>query len=134
MSDQGFTPLGDQGKDIAPQWPKHVFVATRKFLDESPNTVRAILRAHVAAIRLARANRDLVAATYMDRLKFQKPYAERAADAIVPGYDERGALPNEESMKVFWALQIERGEAKEPWPNSKILDDRFIRTFAEWAP
>jgi len=37
-------------------------------------------------------------------------------------------------MEVFWSLQIERGEAKEPWPNARILDDRFIRTFAEWAP
>ena len=86
------------------------------------------------ASRLARASRDLVVATYMDRLKFQKPYAERACDAIVPGYDERGSLPDDDSMKVFWQLQIERGEAKEPWANAKILDDRFIRTFAEWAP
>jgi hypothetical protein len=31
-------------------------------------------------------------------------------------------------------LQIERGEAKEPWPSARILDDRFIRTFADWAP
>jgi len=37
-------------------------------------------------------------------------------------------------MRVFWSLQIERGEVKEPWPNARILDDRFIRTFADWAP
>lgn len=134
MTDAGFTALGDQGKDIAPQWPKHVFVATRKFLDDNPNTVQAVLRAHVAAIRLARADRGLVVDTYMNRLKFQKPYAERAYDAILPGYDERGSLPNAESMKVFWQLQIERGAAKEPMPNDKILDDRFIKTFPAWAP
>ncbi|HEY6259906.1 MAG TPA: hypothetical protein VIY51_29360, partial [Xanthobacteraceae bacterium] len=112
----------------------HVFVARKKFLDDNPNTVRAILAAHVAAIRLARADRALVVATYMERLKFQKPYAERAYDAIVPGYDERGALPDPQSMAVFWSLQIERGEAKEPWANSRILHDRFIRTFVDWAP
>jgi len=134
VADAGFNILGSQGEEIAPQWPKHVFVAKKKFLDDNPNTVRAILAAHVAAIRLARADRALVVATYMERLKFQKPYAERACDAIVPGYDERGALPNEQSMNVFWSLQIERGEAKEPWPSARILDDRFIRTFAEWAP
>jgi hypothetical protein len=88
----------------------------------------------VAAIRLARADRALVIATYMERLKFQKPYAERAYDAILPGYDERGSLPDAKSMEVFWSLQIERGEAKEPWPSERILDDRFIRTFADWAP
>jgi NitT/TauT family transport system substrate-binding protein len=134
VADGGFNILGSQGEEIAPQWPKHVFVAKKQFLDDNPNTVRAILAAHVAAIRLARADRDLVVATYMDRLKFQKPYAERAYDAIVPGYDERGSLPDEKSMQVFWSLQIERGEAKEPWLDARILDDRFIRTFAVWAP
>ena len=91
VADAGLNILGSQGEEIAPQWPKHVFVARKKFLDDNPNTVRAILAAHVAAIRLARADRALVVATYMERLKFQKPYAERAYDAIVPGYDaERG--------------------------------------------
>jgi ABC-type nitrate/sulfonate/bicarbonate transport system substrate-binding protein len=134
VADQGFNILGSQGEEIAPQWPKHVFVAKKKFLDDNPNTVQAILRAQVTAIRLGRTDRDLVVATYMSRLKFQKIYAERAYDAIMPGYEERGALPNEKSMAVFWSLQIERGEAKEPWPNGRILDDRFIRTFADWAP
>jgi len=134
VADQGFNILGSQGDEIAPQWPKHVFVARKKFLDDNPNTVQAILRAQVAAVRLARADRDLVIATYVNRLKFQKIYAERAYDAIVPGYDERGSLPDDKNMAVFWSLQIERGEAKEPWPSSRILDDRFIRTFADWAP
>jgi hypothetical protein len=43
-------------------------------------------------------------------------------------------LPDPKSMEVFWSLQIERGEAKEPWPSERILDDRFIRSFADWAP
>ncbi len=134
MADGGLNLLGSQGEEIAREWPKHVFVAKQKFLDDNPNTVRAILAAHVAAIRLARADRALVVATYMERLKFQKPYAERAYEAILPGYDERGSLPDDQSMKVFWSLQIERGEAKEPWPNARLLDDRFIKTFDEWAP
>jgi NitT/TauT family transport system substrate-binding protein len=134
VADAGFNILGSQGQEIAPQWPKHVFVAKKEFLDRNPNTVRAILRAQVAAIRLARADRDLVIATYMERLKFQKSYAERAYDAIVPFYDERGLLPDAKSMEVFWSLQIERGEATEPWPSARILDNRFIETFADWAP
>jgi ABC-type nitrate/sulfonate/bicarbonate transport system substrate-binding protein len=134
VADAGFNILGSQGQEIAAQWPKHVFVAKKEFLDRNPNTVRAILRAQVAAIRLARADRDLVIATYMERLKFQNSYAERAYDAIVPFYDERGLLPDEKSMEVFWSLQIERGEATEPWPSTRILDNRFIETFADWAP
>jgi NitT/TauT family transport system substrate-binding protein len=134
LQDAGFTVLGSQGGEIAPQWPKHVFVAKKQFLDANPNTVRAILRAQVSAVRLAKSDRALVVATLTDRLKYPKPYAERAYDPLVADYDERGSLPEEASMRVFWSLQIERGEAKEPWPNSRILDDRFIRTFAEWAP
>ena len=134
LQDAGFNVLGSQAQDIAPKWPKHVFVAKKAFLDANPNTVKAILRAQVAAVRLAQADRALVVATLMDRLKFPKPYADRAYDSIVPDYDERGSLPDETSMRVFWALQIERGDVKEPWPNSRILDDRFIRSFADWAP
>jgi len=134
LQDAGFNVLGNQGQDIAPQWPKHVFVAKKQFLDANPNTIKAILRAQVAAVRLAKADRALVVKTLMDRLKYPKPYAERAYDSIMPDFDERGSLPDDASMRVFWALQIERGDVKEPWPNSRILDDRFIRTFADWAP
>src|SRR6202040_405838 len=57
--DLGLTVLGTQEQEIAPQWPKHTFVARSKVLDENPETMRAFLRAHVAAIRLARADRAL---------------------------------------------------------------------------
>jgi NitT/TauT family transport system substrate-binding protein len=134
LQDAGFNVLGSQAQDIAPKWPKHVFVAKTQFLDANPNTVRAILRAQVAAVRLAHQDRALVVATLIDRLKYPKAYAERAYDSILPDYDERGSLPDDASMRVFWSLQIERGDVKEPWPSSRILDDRFIRTFADWAP
>jgi NitT/TauT family transport system substrate-binding protein len=134
MQDAGFTVLGSQEQEIAPRWPKHVFVAKKQFLDAYPNTVKAILRAQVAAVRLAKSDRALVVATLVDRLKYPKAYAERAYDPLVADYDERGSLPDEASMRVFWSLQIERGDVKEPWPDSRILDDRFMRTFAEWAP
>jgi NitT/TauT family transport system substrate-binding protein len=134
LQDAGFNVLGSQAEDIAPKWPKHVFVAKKQFLDANPNTVKAILRAQVAVVRLAKADRGVVVATLMDRLKYPKPYAERAYDPLVQDYDERGSLPDDASMRVFWALQIERGDVKEPWPNSRIMDDRFTRTFADWAP
>jgi NitT/TauT family transport system substrate-binding protein len=134
LQDAGFTDLGSQAQEIAPRWPKHVFVAKKQFLDANPNTVKAILRAQVAAVRLAKSDRSLVVATLADRLKYPKTYAERAYDPLVADYDERGSLPDDASMRVFWQLQVERGDIKEAWPNSRLLDDRFIRTFADWAP
>jgi NitT/TauT family transport system substrate-binding protein len=128
----GFTRLGSQAEDIAPQWPKHGYVAKRKFLDEHPNTVKAFLRAHVQGLRLARADPDFAVDVLVKRLKWERPYALRAYQEVMPSYDERGALPDA-YMDVFWKIEQQGGAVKEPWPDAKLLDDRFIKTFDEWA-
>lgn len=132
--DAGFTILATQAKDIAPQWPKHVYIARKQFLDENPNTVMAFLRGHVAAIRLARADKDFAVKTLADKLKYSPQDAARAYDEIMPGYDERGRLPAKETMDLFWDLEIKAGDVTEPWPDARLLDDRFIKSFDEWAP
>src|SRR5262249_16354893 len=108
--------------------------AKTRFLDENPNTVHAFLRAHVLALRLARADRALVVKVLVDQIKYQPNYADRAYDEDIPDFDERGSLPEKQYMDVFWQIQIEGGTAKEAWPNERLLDDRFIKTFAQWAP
>jgi NitT/TauT family transport system substrate-binding protein len=132
--DLGLTVLGTQEQEIAPQWPKHTFVARGKFLDENPETVRAFLRAHVAAIRLARADRALAVKVLVDQVKYQPSYAGRAYDENLPAFDERGRLPDDKYMDIFWSIVIAAGTAKEPWPAARLMDERFIGTFADWAP
>jgi NitT/TauT family transport system substrate-binding protein len=132
--DLGLTVLGTQAQEIAPQWPKHAFVARTQFLDQNPKTVRAFLGAHVAAIRLARADRDLAVKVLVDQVKYQPSYAGRAYDENMGGFDERGRLPDDKYMDIFWSIAIAAGTAREPWPASRLLDARFIGTFAEWAP
>ncbi len=132
--DLGLTVLGTQPKEIAPQWPKHTFVARTKFLDDYPNTVKTFLRAHVAAIRLARADRDLAVKVLVDHVKYQPQYAARAYDEYMSAFDERGRLPEQRYMDIFWQISVEGGSAKEPWLESKLMDKRYIDTFAEWAP
>jgi ABC-type nitrate/sulfonate/bicarbonate transport system substrate-binding protein len=127
----GFNQLGAQA-DIAPQWPKHAFLARTRLIEESPNTVRAFLRAHVAALRLARADQDFTVGLLVDRLKWTREYAQRAYAEVMPAYDERGTLPDAH-MKVFWSIEIQGGAVKEAWPDSKLIDDRFIRSFDQWA-
>jgi NitT/TauT family transport system substrate-binding protein len=129
--DGGLTVLGTQAVDIGPAWPKNLFVAKKSFLDRNPNWVKAFLRAHVAGIRLCRADRAFTVKVLMDRLKYAETYAARAYDELIEGYDERGRLPD---MKIFWDITIASGDVKEPWPDAKLLDDRFIKSFAEWAP
>ena len=133
-ADAGFNVLATQAKDISPAWPKHIFIGQRKFLDQNPNTVMAFLRGHVAAIRLARADKDFTVKTLTEKLKYSASDAGRAYDEIMPGLDERGGFPDAETMKLFWDLEIRAGDVTEPWPASRILDDRFIKTFADWAP
>ena len=128
----GFNRLGVQ-TDIAPQWPKHAFLAKTKFIDDNPNTLRAFLRAHVAALRLAQAEPGMAISLLSERLKWSKEYAARAYVEVMPAYDERGRLPDAH-MDVFWAIEIAGGAVKEAWPDAKLIDDRFIESFAEWAP
>jgi len=131
--EQGFSLLGTEATEIAKQWPKHIFIARTTLIDDDPRTLKTFLRGWVAAIRLARADRALTAGILADRLKLQLPYAERAYDEMMPDYNERGTFP-EPYMDVFWKVEMQSGDIKAPIPEAKLLDDRFIKTFDEWAP
>ena len=132
-ADEGFTRLGAQATEVAEAWPRNVLAAKERFLDEHPNTIRALLRAHVKAIRLARADRDGAVQTIMQALKYERLPAERAYDDIINGFDERGGLPAT-AMPLFWDIAVAAGEVTEPWPESRFLDRRFVDSFDEWAP
>src|SRR5580693_6162509 len=132
--DLGLTVLGTQEQEIAPQWPKHTFVAPTRFLDENPQTLRAFLRAHVAAIRLARADRELAVKVLVDQVKYQPAYAARAYDENMLSFDERGRLPEDKYMDVFWAIEVAAGTVPQALPAARLMDTRFIDTFADWAP
>jgi NitT/TauT family transport system substrate-binding protein len=127
----GFTELGRQ-LDIAPQWPKHAYLAKTKFINDNPNTLRAFLRAHVAALALARADRAMTVDILIERLKWTRDYAQRAYEEVMPAYDERGRLPDAH-MDVFWSIEIAAGAVTQAWPDAKLIDDRFIKSFEEWA-
>jgi len=36
-------------------------------------------------------------------------------------------------MDLFWSIEIASGSVTEAWPDAKLMDDRFIRSFAEWS-
>jgi len=132
--EEGFTVLGTEAGEIASQWPNEVFVAKTKFIDENPNTLKALLRAHVASIRLSKKDPSVAIDALIHRLKITPPIAKATYDVIMPSLDERGHLPDKTNMDVFWAVEKKNGKVTEPWPNSKLLDDRFIKSFASWAP
>jgi NitT/TauT family transport system substrate-binding protein len=129
----GLTMLGTQAKDVAPEWPKHAIMATSKFIDQNPNTTKAILRAQVAAIRWARANPQETGKILVKHIKFQEKYADKAYREVIDGYDERGELPVK-SMDVYWKIMMDGGTVKAPIPNDKLIDHAFINSFDSWAP
>jgi NitT/TauT family transport system substrate-binding protein len=129
----GYTLLGTQQREIAPNWPEHIFAVKAKFLAANRNTVAAMLRGHVAALRFAKANRAAAAAIFVDRLKYTPELAARSYEELMPSYDERGRLP-ERSMKVFWDIVMSNGDIKAPMAESAILDRQFIDSFSAWAP
>jgi NitT/TauT family transport system substrate-binding protein len=131
--DSGFTLLGTQATDVAPHWPKHFYMAKTAMIAEKPQIIIALLRAHVAALRLARGDKALGVQTLVDRLKYDPKYAERAYDEAMPSFDERGRVP-EKSMPIFWKLVIAQGIVKAPLPEKDLVDKHFIDTFDTWAP
>jgi NitT/TauT family transport system substrate-binding protein len=129
----GFPLLGTQQREVAPEWPEHIYSVKTKFLAANKNTIAAMLRGHVAALRKAKADRAMAVAVFVDRLKYTPALAGRAYDELMPTFDERGRLP-ERSMKVFWDIAKANGDVKAAMPDSAILNREFVDTFASWAP
>jgi ABC-type nitrate/sulfonate/bicarbonate transport system substrate-binding protein len=129
----GFNVLGTQARDIAAQWPKLVFIASKKNIEEQPDLIKSFLRSYVAAIRFARSNRAATIDILQNRLKFDKESLGRTYDEFMPNYNERGLLPQDKYMKIYWDFQIQNKFVTEAWPKTKYLDSRFIDSFASWA-
>jgi len=130
---EGFTRLGTQATEIAGMWPRAVFAAKESFIAENPATVRALLRAHVRALRLARASPEIAIQSLARHVRDDAQFHERAYRDAIAGYDERGRLPAA-AMPVFWETSIASGEVTEAWAESRFLHRRFIDSFDDWAP
>ena len=89
------------------------------------------MRAHVAAIRLAKSDKEFTAKVLEEKLKFTPDHARRAYDDVIADFDEKGEIP---AMDVFWKVKKEANEYPDPWPREKFFDDRYVRTFSQWAP
>jgi NitT/TauT family transport system substrate-binding protein len=131
--EDGFTLLGTQASEVSPQWPSHMLYAKTAFIEQNPNTVRALLRGYVAALRAARSNRDMAVTLMAERLKYSPQWAARAYDEALPGFDEHGGLP-EKWMPVFWKITMQEGYVTAPWPETRFFDRRFVNDFRTWAP
>lgn len=129
--DRGFTHLLSQ-KSLADDYPFHVFFATERFLETHPKTVRALLRAHVRAVRLMKQDRQRALATLRKRVG--EEYAERCYDDFVPFIYEDGRLPSEKGLRVFFEMGVKAGEYQDVWPLEKYWTPVYVDSFDEWKP
>jgi NitT/TauT family transport system substrate-binding protein len=130
-AEKGFVKLMSQKEQIAPDWPTHLVYAKEEFIAKNPNTIKAFLRATSKAIEWIKANRDEAAKLASKQMKFKVEHCRRGIDEIKGGWYSDGRLP-QKGMKIFWELTVQSGDVKEPWPDSKWLDQSFLKTQDQW--
>ncbi len=129
-AEKGFVQLMSQ-KDLSRDYPTHVVYSKEDFIGKNPNTVKAYLRATTKAMEWIKANPDEAANVVNKQLKFKVEHARKAIDDLKDGWYPDGRLPLD-GMKVFWQIAAQSGDVKEPWPNSKWLDETFLKTQDQW--
>jgi ABC-type nitrate/sulfonate/bicarbonate transport system substrate-binding protein len=130
---QGLTRLDNETEELGIVWPKNLFFAKTSLLESRSQVVRAFLRAHVRALRLARADLALAAETLVRHAGSSPSVAEHVAREALGALTERGEVPAE-SLRVFWDVTVEAGEEPAAWPEARYLDRRLIDSFETWAP
>jgi NitT/TauT family transport system substrate-binding protein len=129
--EKGFVKLTSQKENVAPDWPTHVVYAKEDFTAKNPNTMKAFLRATGKAMEWIKSHQDEAAQLAHKQLKFKVEHCRKAIDETVAGWYPDGRLPGK-GLKIFWEIAVEAGEVKEPWPNSRWLDDTFLMTQDQW--
>jgi NitT/TauT family transport system substrate-binding protein len=132
-ADLGYNLIMRQ-KEIAEDYPFHVFYTKEDTLQSKPNTIKALLRAYVKGVRLAKADKDRSVDLLVRRIGLEKEYAARGYDDFIDAIFEDGRLPSEAGMKAFWDMGIQSGTYTEEWPQERFLDRTYMDSFDEWKP
>jgi NitT/TauT family transport system substrate-binding protein len=128
--EKGFVKLMSE-KEFAPDWPTHVVYAKEDFTAKNPNTMKAFLRALSKSVEWIRAKPDEAAQLANKVLKIKLEHCRKAIDETVDGWYSDGRLPGK-GLKIFWEISVEAGDVKEPWPDSRWLDDTLLKTQDQW--
>jgi NitT/TauT family transport system substrate-binding protein len=111
-----------------------VFFATEDFLKTNPNTAKAVLRAFVKAVRLAKADKERAVKILVDQVGMAPDYAARGYDDFIDNIYEDGRLPSDAGMASFWDIGVQAGDYDAPWPLEKFWDPTFVDTYEQWKP
>lgn len=132
-ADMGYNLVLRQ-QDIAEDYPFHVFYGKEDTITASPNMIKALLRAYVKGVRLAKADKARAVEVLVKRVGIEEKYAGRGYDDFINGIHEDGRLPSDAGMKAFWDMGMASGTYAEAWPFDKFWIPTYVDSFDEWKP
>jgi NitT/TauT family transport system substrate-binding protein len=117
-------------KESIPQFPFEVVYAPVQTLNGKPNTVRAFLRACVAAIPLVDRGDRAVVDDFLKYAKFT-PEAAQVAIAGVRGTFPANGRSDQEGVVAMLTFLKQAGEIKKDYKPDDLWDMRFINEFSK---
>jgi NitT/TauT family transport system substrate-binding protein len=121
-------------KQLSDDYPQHLIFATEPFLASHPNTIKALLRGHTLAVRLAKRDKHLAEQSLIKHLQFDPKYAEQTYNDVIDRIYEDGHLPSEKSLDVFFDMGIKAGRYTERWPLSRFWTPIYVDSYSQWMP
>jgi len=123
--DRGYTRIYSQ-KQLSDDYPQHLIFATESFVNTHPNTIKALLRGHVAAVRLAKQDKQRAEQSLIKHLQIDSKYVDRTYSAVIDHIYEDGRLPDEKSLEIFFDMGIKAGRYKERWPLARFWTPIYV--------
>lgn len=131
--EQGYKRIYSQ-KQLSDDYPTHLIFATESFLAGNPKTVKALLRGHTLAVRLAKQDKRVAERSLVKHLQIDPKYVERTYADVIDHLYEDGRLPDEKSLQVFFEMGIKAGRYKERWPLARFWIPTYVDSYSQWTP
>src|SRR5262245_29908848 len=132
-AERGYTRILRQ-RDLAPDYPYHVFGAMEPFIASHPNTIKALLRGFVLGLRAAKRDRQRAIEAIVKRIPMDPKYSGPTYDDLIDFLYEDGRLPTDKGLEVFFEMGIKAGRFTERWPREKYWTPAFADSYAQWKP
>jgi len=123
--ERGYKRIYSQ-KQLSDDYPQHLIFATESFLNTHPNTIKALLRGHTAAVRLAKQDKQRAEQSLIKHLQIDPKYVERTYTEVIDHIYEDGRLPDEKSLQIFFDMGIKAGRYKERWPLARFWTPIYV--------
>ncbi len=120
-------------KQLSDDYPQHLIFATESFLAGHPNTVKALLRGHTLAVRMAKQDKQRAEQSLIKHLQIDPKYVERTYTEVIDHLYEDGRLPDEKSLDIFFDMGIKAGRYKERWPLTRFWIPIYVDTYSQWT-